>query len=61
MFFHNKNYESLTSHIDKKCLRPKYGGTLDAPECEGKLQADLFQLYNKDYELMASYGYKKGK
>lgn len=29
---------------------PRYGGTLDVEEYEGRLVGELFTLYQKDYE-----------
>ncbi|XP_055601243.1 clavesin-1-like [Uranotaenia lowii] len=59
VFFHNKNWNSLTSHIGKEYLRPRYGGTLDAPDYEGRLIGDLLTMYQKEFEVANSYGYTK--
>uniref|UniRef100_A0A182JAJ2 Uncharacterized protein n=1 Tax=Anopheles atroparvus TaxID=41427 RepID=A0A182JAJ2_ANOAO len=57
LFFHQKDWNSLTSHIDAKCLRPKYGGTLECLETDGQLLGEMFELYHKEYELANSFGY----
>nr|XP_019932619.2 alpha-tocopherol transfer protein-like [Aedes albopictus]XP_029719838.1 alpha-tocopherol transfer protein-like [Aedes albopictus]XP_029719987.1 alpha-tocopherol transfer protein-like [Aedes albopictus] len=57
--FHGKDWKSLTSFVDPICLWPRYGGTLDAPEFEGRLVGELFALYQKEYEVANSYGYTK--
>lgn len=59
IIFHNKDWRSLTSHVDPACLRPRYGGTLDAPDFEGGLIGELLVMYMKDFELANSYGYTK--
>lgn len=59
IMFHNKNWSSLTAHVDPACLWPRYGGTLSAPEFEGRLVGELLTLYQKEYELANSYGYTK--
>ncbi|XP_052867246.1 alpha-tocopherol transfer protein-like [Anopheles cruzii] len=59
MFFHNRDFSSLIKCISPKCLPPAYGGTLDAPECEGQLLGDFMQLYDKHYEALDAYGYEE--
>lgn len=50
IFFQNKDWKALTSHIRPEALRSRYGGTLDVPETNGALLADLMTLYNKEFE-----------
>ncbi|XP_055636877.1 alpha-tocopherol transfer protein-like [Toxorhynchites rutilus septentrionalis] len=57
--FHNRDWQSLTSHVDPGCLRPRYGGNLDAPDYDGRLIGELLTLYQKEYESANSYGYPK--
>uniref|UniRef100_A0A182MCK8 CRAL-TRIO domain-containing protein n=1 Tax=Anopheles culicifacies TaxID=139723 RepID=A0A182MCK8_9DIPT len=57
LFFHQKDWNSLMAHVDSKCLRPKYGGTLECLETDGKLLGEMFELYHKEYELANSFGY----
>lgn len=57
LFFHQKDWNSLMSHIDAKCLRPKYGGTLECLETDGQLLGEMFELYQKEFELANSFGY----
>ncbi|XP_053697210.1 alpha-tocopherol transfer protein-like [Sabethes cyaneus] len=57
--FHNRDWASLSAQIDPGCLRPRYGGTLETPEFEGRLIGELLTLYQKDYEIANSYGYTK--
>ncbi|XP_055547877.1 clavesin-1-like [Wyeomyia smithii] len=56
--FHNKDWNSLAKLIDPACLRPKYGGTLAAPEYEGRLLGDFLQLYDKYFDSLEAYGYE---
>lgn len=44
-YMHGKNWNSLTKYISPKCLPPKYGGTLEAPDCDGMALAKLLQHY----------------
>lgn len=57
--FHGKDMDSLHKFIDPEGLRPRYKGTLDCADVDGKFMADLFEFYNKEYELEYSYGYTK--
>jgi hypothetical protein len=57
IFFHNKDWKSLHQHVNKEILRPKFGGTLDVPEVEGKLLGDLLKYYNKRFEDSNLMGY----
>ncbi|XP_058453639.1 clavesin-1-like [Malaya genurostris] len=57
--FHNRDWASLTSYVDPGCLRPNYGGTLEAPEYDRRLIGDLLSQYHKEYEDANSYGYPK--
>ncbi|XP_065094086.1 clavesin-1-like [Ochlerotatus camptorhynchus] len=57
IFFHNKDWKSLAKQISPSCLRPKYGGSLPAPEYEGRLLGDFLQLYDKHFDTLDSYGY----
>jgi len=57
IFFHGKDQKSLTKHISPEVLPPKYGGTLSVPDLDGKLLADLYQLYTKEFEMANSFGY----
>ncbi|XP_058819700.1 clavesin-1-like [Topomyia yanbarensis] len=59
IFFHNKDWNSLTKLINPACLRPKYGGTLAAPEYEGRLLGDYLQLYDKYFDALDAYGYEE--
>ncbi|XP_058819701.1 alpha-tocopherol transfer protein-like [Topomyia yanbarensis] len=59
IIFHNRDWASLTSHVDPGCLRPRYGGTLDAPDYEGRLIGEMLTLYQKEYEEANSFGYPK--
>lgn len=59
IFFHGKNWESLAKHIDRDRLPVKYGGTLEFEPAPGYLLADLFESYNKDFEMTNTYGYTK--
>ncbi|ETN63770.1 CRAL/TRIO domain-containing protein [Anopheles darlingi] len=61
LFFHQKDWSSLMTHIDAKCLRPKYGGTLECLETDGALLGEMFELYHKEYELANSFGYLRKK
>ncbi|XP_055598961.1 clavesin-1-like [Uranotaenia lowii] len=58
IFFHNKDWKSLTKQINPDCLRPKYGGTCAAPEYEGRLIADFLQHYDKYFDTLDTYGYQ---
>ncbi|EAT47604.1 AAEL001318-PA [Aedes aegypti] len=60
IFFHNKDWKSLAKQISPSCLRPKYGGTLAAPEYEGQLLGDFMQLYDKHFDTLDAYGYVDG-
>jgi hypothetical protein len=57
IFFHGKDTKSLTKHISPDVLPPKYGGTMDAPMLEGRLLADLYQQYQKEFEMANAFGY----
>lgn len=57
IFFHGKDAKSLTKHISPDVLPPKYGGTMDVPLLEGRLLADLYQQYQKEFEMANSFGY----
>ncbi|XP_062553092.1 alpha-tocopherol transfer protein-like [Armigeres subalbatus] len=57
IFFHNKDWKSLTKQISPSSLRPKYGGSLAAPEYKGRLLGDFMQLYDKHFDTLDSYGY----
>lgn len=57
--FHNKDWKSLTSDVDPACLWPRYGGTLDVEEYDGRLIGELLTYYQKEYEDANSYGYTK--
>jgi len=57
IFFHGKDTKSLTKHIRPEALPRRYGGTLDVPELEGKYLADLYQQYQKEFEMANSFGY----
>lgn len=59
IYFHGKDWKSLASFVDPVCMWPRYGGTLDVEEYEGRLVGELFTLYQKDYEVANSYGYTK--
>ncbi|EDW77886.1 uncharacterized protein Dwil_GK24307 [Drosophila willistoni] len=60
IFFHGKDWKSLTSHIEANALPPKYGGTATWELPPGKVLGDFFECYSKDYELADSYGYAEG-
>ncbi|KAL1398960.1 hypothetical protein pipiens_002306 [Culex pipiens pipiens] len=60
IFFHNKDWKSLAKHVNPSCLRPKYGGSLAAPEYEGRLLGDFLQLYDKYFDTLDGYGYAEG-
>lgn len=55
LFFHQKDWNSLMSHVEAKCLRPKYGGTLECLETDGMLLGEMFELYHKEYERKWNY------
>lgn len=57
--FHNKDWKSLTTDVDPACLWPRYGGTLDVEEYDGRLIGELLTYYQKEYEDANSYGYTK--
>ncbi|XP_002052557.2 alpha-tocopherol transfer protein-like [Drosophila novamexicana] len=57
IFFHGKDWKSLTTHIDAGALPPKYGGTATWELPPGKLLGEFFECYSKDYEQADSYGY----
>lgn len=57
--FHGKDMPSLHKFIAPECLMSRYGGSLDCAELEGKHLADLFEFFNKEYELEYINGYKK--
>lgn len=57
IFFHNKDWKSLHQHVPPEILRPRFGGTLNAPEIEGKLVGDLLTYYNKRFEDSNALGY----
>lgn len=57
--FHNKDWNSLTSNVDPACLWPRYGGTMDVAEYDGRLIGELLTYYQKEYEVANSYGYTK--
>ncbi|XP_017484523.1 PREDICTED: alpha-tocopherol transfer protein-like [Rhagoletis zephyria] len=59
IFFHGKDWKSLTSHIDKNALPVKYGGTGTWDLPAGKLLGDFFECYSADYELADTYGFTK--
>lgn len=54
---HGKNWNSLTQHISPKCLPPRYGGTLEAPESDGRAVANLLQHYEGHFLEYNSFGY----
>lgn len=54
---HGKNWNSLTQHISETCLPPKYGGSLEAPECDGAELAKLLQHYEGHFLEYNSFGY----
>lgn len=55
IFFHGKDWKSLTSHIDASALPPKYGGTATYELPPGKLLGEFFECYAKDYERKLPY------
>lgn len=56
-YMHGTNWNSLTKHISPECLPPKYGGTSEAPECDGKVLGELLQHYEGYFAEYNSYGY----
>ncbi|XP_037959694.1 alpha-tocopherol transfer protein-like [Teleopsis dalmanni] len=57
IFFHGKDWKSLTSHIDKSVLPIKYGGTATWDLPSGKLLGEFFECYSSDFEKADSYGF----
>lgn len=57
--FHGKDMSSLHKYINADCLTARYQGTIQCEEIDGKHMADLFEFYNKEYEIEYSYGYSK--
>ncbi|XP_058452094.1 alpha-tocopherol transfer protein-like [Malaya genurostris] len=56
-YMHGKDWNSLTKHINPRCLPSKYGGTLAAPDCDGKSMAEFLQLYEGYFAEYNSFGY----
>jgi hypothetical protein len=46
----NRDWKALGALIDPSCLPERFGGTLNAPHCPGKLLAELLAYYDKDNE-----------
>ncbi|XP_023296437.2 alpha-tocopherol transfer protein-like [Lucilia cuprina] len=60
IFFHGKDFKSLTSHIESSALPPKYGGTATWELPSGKLLGEFFNCYTADFEKADSYGFTEG-
>ncbi|KAI8121802.1 Chromosome transmission fidelity protein 18 like protein [Lucilia cuprina] len=60
IFFHGKDFKSLTSHIEASALPPKYGGTATWELPSGKLLGEFFNCYTADFEKADSYGFTEG-
>lgn len=60
IFFHGKDFTSLTSHIDASVLPTKYGGTATWELPSGKLLGEFFNSYSADFEKADSYGFREG-
>ncbi|XP_053696763.1 alpha-tocopherol transfer protein-like [Sabethes cyaneus] len=56
-YMHGKDWKSLAKHINPRCLPPRYGGTLAAPDCDGKLMADYLENYAGFVDEYNSFGY----
>jgi hypothetical protein len=59
IIFHGTDRKSLHEYISPKCLPPQYGGTLEMKTIEGPQWYSLLVQLDKEYETIASYGYKK--
>ncbi|TMW54769.1 hypothetical protein DOY81_000002 [Sarcophaga bullata] len=60
IFFHGKDFKSLTNHIDASVLPAKYGGTATWELPPGKLLGEFFNSYTPDFEKADSYGFPEG-
>ncbi|XP_058823566.1 alpha-tocopherol transfer protein-like [Topomyia yanbarensis] len=56
-YMHGKDWNSLTKHINPRCLPPRYGGVLEAPDCDGKIMAEFLQHYEGYFVEYNSFGY----
>ncbi|XP_014472763.1 PREDICTED: alpha-tocopherol transfer protein-like isoform X2 [Dinoponera quadriceps] len=59
IIFHGTDRKSLHQYISPKHLPECYGGTLDISRVDGPQWYDLLVQYDKEYEVISSYGYKK--
>jgi hypothetical protein len=50
IYFHGRNYNSLLTHIDEKCLPKKYGGKMDNLQFDRMDFYELLHNYQDDFE-----------
>ncbi|XP_055382741.1 alpha-tocopherol transfer protein-like [Condylostylus longicornis] len=61
IFFHGKDMKSFHKHIPRDILPPKYDGTFDVPLPPGKIAAEMFDAYKKEFDLINTYGYAEDR
>ncbi|EFN77311.1 alpha-tocopherol transfer protein-like isoform X2 [Harpegnathos saltator] len=59
IIFHGTDRKSLHQYISPKCLASCYGGTQELPRVDGVIWYNLLVQFDKEYETIDSYGYKK--
>ncbi|XP_026469370.1 alpha-tocopherol transfer protein-like [Ctenocephalides felis] len=56
--FHGSDFTQLCEWLGEENLREDMGGTLEAPECDGIMLADLLCQYEDKFKLAETFGYK---